>query len=395
MKNMVNFRDLETAFKYKSNSELCLTWFVFMILRYPYLSKVIQYFAKVTLKYRLPFKWAIRMTAFRVFCSGENPQEAFATIKLLHNYNVKSVLDYVSEGEINQSAYDENTNKIVENIETILEGTRTDFVSLKITGLEDPEFLKANNKVVISDEMHENVRLVNLLNRVDRICRSAFNNQVMVYIDAEETWMQDIIDSLAEIMMSKYNRNKVVVFNTLQMYRKDRLMYLNRLLEDSKLKEFFPGIKLVRGAYREMESLLAKQEGRENPVFEYKVDTDNAFDEAVRLCLQQHNRVVTCIATHNEESILLALECISSFGIINYYEKVQFSQLFGMSDHLTFNLSSRKYHASKYLPYGEVEKAIPYLIRRAEENTSVDGQIGRELDLINLEIKRRDTTKVK
>lgn len=390
MENAIQLRDLRTAFAYKTNTELRFTWLMFAVMKYPVISKLVTALASATIKYHLPFKWLIRKTAFRVFCSGENTAEAFHTIKRLHNFQVRSVLDYVSEGEKNEKAYDATARKIITNIETIVEGTRTDFISLKITGLEDPDFLQTVNVSDISPYKMNTPRLQNLINRVDRICKAASDKNVMVYIDAEETWLQDIIDYLAEQMMCTYNIDRVVVFNTLQMYRCDRLDYLKRLLDISAKQHYMPGIKLVRGAYREKESRLALKEGKPNPVFDLKEDTDNAFNEATKLCLQHHNRVVTCVATHNEDSIKYALDLIETYGIRDYAEKVQFSQLFGMSDHLTFNLTAQGYHASKYLPYGEVEKAIPYLIRRAEENTSVNGQVGRELELLTMEMKRRD-----
>ncbi len=390
MGNTVELRNLRTAFEYKTNTELRFTWLMFVVMKYPKVSKMLTALASATIKYHLPFKWLIRKTAFRVFCSGENPQDAFFTIKRLHDYQVKSVLDYVSEGEKNQAAYDATTEKIITNIKTTVDGTRTDFISLKITGLEDPDFLAAIQLATLTTDEANNTRFRNLMSRVDKICRTAFNNRVMVYIDAEESWMQDIIDYLAEEMMCTYNINRVVVFNTLQMYRRDRIDYLKGLLARAETEHYLAGIKLVRGAYREKESRVAMEAGKPNPVFGLKEETDSAFNEATKLCLLQHNRVVTCIATHNEESVRYALDLIESYDIRDYAEKVQFSQLYGMSDHLTFNLTAQGYHASKYLPYGEVEKAIPYLIRRAEENTSVNGQVGRELELLSLEMKRRD-----
>lgn len=385
MKNTIELRDLRTAFEYKTDTELRFTWLIFVLMKYPLVSKILTTLASAAIRYNLPFKWVIRKTVFRVFCSGENPQEAFHTIKRLHNFQVKSVLDYVSEGEKNQTAYDDTAEKIIRNIKTSVDGTRTDFISLKITGLEDPVFLES---VQLSNVVND-IRMRNLINRVNKICGTAFNYRVMVYIDAEESWLQDSIDYLAEEMMRAYNSSRVVVFNTLQMYRRDRIDYLKQLLYKAENEHYLLGIKLVRGAYREKESRLAMEAGKPNPVFNNKEETDLAFTKATELCMLQHNRVVTCIATHNEESIRYALSLIETFGIHDYAEKVQFSQLYGMSDHITFNLSAHGYHASKYLPYGEVEKAIPYLIRRAEENTSVNGQLSRELEMLGLEMKRR------
>lgn len=388
METPTNIADLKTAFEYKNNRELKFTWYIFSLIQHPKLVKILTYLADFGIKYKLPIKTLIKQTVFKVFCSGENVDEAFGTIKKLHKFNVKSVLDYVSEAEKSNEAYDLNTKKIINNINTVREGTKSDFISVKMSGLEDPDYLTSLSE---SQFFFADKRFGLLHKRIQDICSAAAQNNIMVYIDAEETWMQYIIDHFAEEMMLMFNKQKVVVFNTLQMYRTDRVQYLKDLLDEASKKGFKPGIKLVRGAYLEKETLKAVKAGKPIPVFQTKADTDRAFNEAVDICLAAHDQVCTCIATHNEESIQYGLKQIDKYHITDHQSKVQFSQLFGMSDHLTFNLAANGFHASKYLPYGEVEKAIPYLMRRAEENTSINGQMGREVKLLGLELKRRNS----
>ncbi|HLP31915.1 MAG TPA: proline dehydrogenase family protein, partial [Bacteroidia bacterium] len=306
-----------------------------------------------------------------------------------HDYRVMAVLDYVSEGEKSEEAFTRNAEKIIANINAEVNGTKADFISVKLTGLEDPDFLTQINHTHNQLSSSQQNRYNHFRKHVEDICRAAAEKNIMVYIDAEETWMQEVIDSLTEQMMKQFNHEKVIVFNTLQMYRTDRVAYLHAAIARARKSGYLCGIKLVRGAYLEKETRHAAEVGLPNPVFEKKSDTDKSFNTATEICLQNHDVVVTCIASHNEESVQYAIDCLKKYNVTNPMEKLQFSQLYGMSDHITFNLAAHGYHASKYLPYGEVEKAIPYLMRRAEENTSVNGQMNRELDMLKKEMKRR------
>jgi proline dehydrogenase len=385
----VNFSNLKIAYKYKSNSELKLTNFVFKTLQKPVLLKLLKSLANGIIKYNLPFKVFIKKTIFKLFCAGETIDEAFLLINKLDNYKVKSVLDYVSEGEKTEQVFESNTKIIVSNIVKLGKECPGNYVSVKITGLEDSEFLKLCNGYSFPKEEKYASRFKKLFDRVDLICSTASNNNVVIYIDAEDRNTQDIIDFITESMMEKYNKEKVVVFNTLQMYLKDRVQYLNNLLQQAKQKNYIPGIKLVRGAYVEKERETALKEGKESPVFDTKEGTDNSFNKAVEICLSNHKEIATCIASHNYDSNLLAVSLIKKYNIVNHIEKVKFSQLFGMCDGITFNLADAGYNVSKYLPYGEVRKAIPYLIRRSEENTSINGQINDEINRLTTEINNR------
>lgn len=381
----VDLHDLKTAYAYKSNADLKLTHFVFSTLQKPVLLGLLKSCANGIVKYNLPFQFLIKKTIYKLFCAGENINEAFKLIRYLDSYRVKSVLDYVSEGEKTETAFSLNAKTILENVIKIGKECPGNYISVKITGLEDPDFLgKINNKIFPVN----NPRFDKLLERVDAICNAAHKHQVIVYIDAEDRYMQDIIDAITEHMMEKYNTQQVVVFNTLQMYLKDRLNYLEELITNAKQKRYLAGIKLVRGAYVEKERETALKEKRESPVFDTKEQTDKSFNTAVEICLQNHSSIYTCIASHNYNSTKLAIDLIQKHHITDI-NKVRFSQLYGMCDGITFNLANAGYPVSKYLPYGEVKKAIPYLIRRSEENTSINGQVNDELHRLQKEINNR------
>jgi len=390
MKNSINLEDLKTAYCYKSNKELKHTYFIFKILQNQKLVKLLIASTNGILKYNLPFKFLIKKTVFNIFCAGEHIDAAFKKINYLETFKVKSVLDYVSEGENNDESFDNNTKIIVSNIIRLGKECPNNYVSVKISGLENPKFLTYCNGMEFLNDLIISPRFDRLLNRIDLICKTAFTSKVIVFIDAEDRCMQDLFDKITETMMEKYNREYAVVFNTLQMYLKDRLEYLNKLIETSERKNYVPGIKLVRGAYVEKEREKAIKEGKISPVFDTKKETDDSFNEAVEICLREFKKVDSCIATHNNDSILHAINCIHKYNITNHNSKVRFSQLYGMSDNLTFNLSINGYNSSKYLPYGEVKKAIPYLIRRSEENSSIDGQIIDEVKRLKKEIERRN-----
>jgi len=390
MKNSIDLEDLKTAYCYKSNKELKFTYFVFRLLQNQKIVKLLISFTNSILKYNLPFKFLIKKTVFNVFCAGEDIDTAFKKINYLETFKVKSVLDYVSEGENNDESFDNNTKIIVSNIIRLGKECPGNYISVKISGLENPKFLTYCNGMEFLNDLIISPRFDRLINRIDLICKTAHDSKVILFIDAEDRCMQDLFDKITEMMMEKYNKDYAVVFNTLQMYLKDRLNYLNTLIENAEHKKYVPGIKLVRGAYVEKEKEKAIKEGKVSPVFDTKKETDDSFNQAVERCLREFEKVDSCIATHNNDSTMHAINCIHKYNITNHYSKVRFSQLYGMSDNLTFNLSINGYNSSKYLPYGEVKKAIPYLIRRSEENSSIDGQIIDEVIRLKKEIERRD-----
>lgn len=388
MKN-IDLNNVETAFSYKSDKELRNTLFIFKLIQKPKLVKILTKTANLILNYKLPLKFVLKNTVFKVFCAGQNRREASETMAKLKSHGVNTVLDYVAEGDNTNDSFLKNLNTILKNIDFVGNQSNDSFVGVKLSGLEDVEFIKQvelnNGKF---DELTK-LRMHLLIERVDKICSLAHEKNVKVYFDAEERSTQDVYDFLVESMMIKYNHGKVLIYNTLQMYLKDRISYLEYAIEEAKQNNYFIGMKLVRGAYMEKERHYAELADQPSPVFETKIETDNSFDQAVTICLKEHAVVATCLATHNQQSVELAIKLIEEFNITNHYEKVFFSQLFGMSDNLTFNLAKGHYNSSKYVPYGEVEKAIPYLLRRAEENTSIEGQTSRELELLTQEKSRR------
>jgi proline dehydrogenase len=390
MKSNIDLEDLKTAYSYKSNKELKFTYFVFRILQKQKIVKLLISFTNGILKYNLPFKFLIKKTVFNVFCAGEDIDTTFIKIHYLEKFKVKSVLDYVSEGENNDESFDNNTKIIVSNIIRLGKECPGNYISVKISGLENPKFLTYCNGMEFVNDLIISPRFDRLINRIDLICKTAHDSKVILFIDAEDRCMQDLFDKITETMMEKYNKDFAVVFNTLQMYLKDRIKYLGTLIENAGRKNYVPGIKLVRGAYVEKEKEKAIKEGKVSPVFDTKKETDDSFNQAVEICLREFKKVDSCIATHNNDSTIHAINCIHKYNITNHYSKIRFSQLYGMSDNLTFNLSINGYNSSKYLPYGEVKKAIPYLIRRSEENSSIDGQIIDEVIRLKKEIERRD-----
>lgn len=389
MENTVNLNNLRAAFSYKKNKELRHTYYIFKALQHPSLVKVLSVLTNGILKYSILVRILVRNTVFRVFCSGESVSEAFSTIKRLEYYKVKSVLDYVAEGEKTNKIFKYNTEIILENIRKLSREAPGNSISVKFTSLEDPEYFKLINKSPVDAISFGKLRYETFMKRIDSICCTAMETKVVVYFDAEYSNTQDFFDLITEEMMKKYNKSEAIVYNTLQMYLSDRLEYLDHLLNDSVMNHYFPGIKLVRGAYVEKEREIAKRENRLSPVYATKELTDFAFNKALDICLKQHSRVFTCIASHNEPSTLLAIAGIEKYNITDHYKKVKFSQLYGMRDNLTFNLAAKGYNASKYLPYGEVKKAIPYLTRRAQENSSIGEQLAVELVRLKNEITRR------
>ncbi|MBI2259696.1 MAG: proline dehydrogenase family protein [Flavobacteriia bacterium] len=385
----VNFDDVSIAFSYKSDAELKRMFFVYRLIQKPFMVKFLTRVAFWIIKYKLPFKFLLKNTMFQVFCAGVDLNETKKTMAHLKKYDVYTVLDYVAEGDKSEVGFKKNLQTIIKNIDCVKNESPNAFVGVKISGLEDVEYLKTFKQADFVEKFKTEHRLQLLHERVEKICQEGDKNNVKVYFDAEERNTQDIFDYLIEEMMRKYNRQKAVVYNTLQMYLKDRIDYLNKCISEAKNEHFFIGMKLVRGAYVEKEREEAKKLGLESPVFDTKQGTDDSFNHAVQICLENHDLVATCIATHNMESIQKAIILIHEYQINDHENKVFFSQLYGMSDNLTFNLAKNKYNSSKYVPYGEVEKAIPYLLRRAEENTSIEGQVSREFEMLKQEKNRR------
>jgi len=384
MESTVDLKDLKTAYRNKSNQELRYTYYIFKILQYPKLTGFLTACANAIIKYNLPLKFKIKKKVFKIFCAGETVEEAFKIIKQLEKHKVKAVLDYVSEGEKNDLTFMANADIITANSLILGETSTGNHISVKLSSLEDTEFFRQIN----GNTFPENKRFETFLNRLDMICKTAFQQKVIVYIDAEDRCMQDIFDKTTAYMMEKYNKEVAIVFKTLQMYLKDRLDYLDLLIREGKEKKYIPAIKLVRGAYLNKERESAIRKKRESPIYGTKNQTGLAFNKAMEICLSNFKAADTCIASHNDETTLLAINYIEKHKITNHSSKVTFSQLYGMSDHITVNLAAKGYNTVKYLPYSEVKKALPYLIMRSEENSSINGQMSSEIIRLKLEMER-------
>ncbi len=315
-------------------------------------------------------------------------EDAAKTAALLGKYGIGTILDYGVEGKESESDFDKAVPEFIKAIQYAATSKNIPFISLKITGFAYFALLeKIHSGTQLTDD--EQAAWKRVHDRIDKICRSAADNNIMVLVDAEESWIQKPVDELTDVMMSRYNKNKVIVFNTFQLYRHDRLVFLQQSYETAKTKDYLLGAKLVRGAYMEKERKRASELGYQSPIQPNKEATDKDYDAATLFCLQHLDGLSLFIGTHNEASCLKAAKYMIDHNIPANTEKVYFSQLYGMSDNVSFNLAHEGYHVAKYLPYGPVKDVIPYLMRRAQENTSVAGQTGRELSLITKEIKRR------
>ena len=378
----------KNGFTLKSDFELRKAYFLFKIISNKTLTNLGKTLLEVALKLRLPILFIIKGTVFEQFCSGETLDESFDTVKKLNNKNVKSYLHYSVEGLENESSYDLSLNEVLSSITFVAEKPILDFTVFKPTAIANTKILK---KVSSNESLDVKEKLLydKSLDRFDKICNLAFKKDVRVLVDAEESWIQDAIDEIVLTMMMKYNKEKAIVYNTSQMYRHDRLNYLETLYEAALRNNFFLGIKLVRGAYIEKENKRAKRNNYLSPICTSKELTDQNFNNGASYILSNLNKFSLFSGTHNEESIYKIINIMETNNINKDDANIWFGQLYGMSDNITFNLASEGFNVIKYLPYGPIKEVIPYLIRRADENTSVKGQTSRELELIRTELKRR------
>lgn len=386
------FNNTAVAFAPLSDRALSRAHFLFSMLGNPTLVKVGTALTNTALKWRLPVEGIIRATVFDHFVGGQTEEECLPIVNRMNSHGVSSVLDYSVEGKEEEASFD-NALRITLKIVTMARTNKAlPFVVFKPTGFGRIDlYEKIGKKEALSqDEVSEWNRVKD---RFDRVCSACHAADIMVLIDAEETWMQDAADDLVEQMMEKYNQNKAIVFNTLQMYRHDRMHYLRQLHDRAKAGGFHIGMKLVRGAYMEKENLRAEQEGRPSPICPSKKATDENFDAAVAYMMQHIDRMAIFAGTHNEESSYKLMTLMQQKDLLRNDRRIWFGQLYGMSDNISYNLGAAGYNVAKYLPFGPVRDVMPYLIRRAEENTSVAGQTGRELALIKAEVSRRKRSK--
>ncbi len=341
------------------------------------------------LKIGLPIKRLIKKTIFSQFCGGETIDECLTTIDFLGKYNVGTILDYSIEGKTSVEDFNATVAEIKATIVAGKNNPNIPFAVFKVTGISRFAILeKANNAsaVLSPDEREE---LAQTIERVDAICSTAHANNVPVFIDAEESWIQDTIDRITLDMMRKYNKERAIVYNTLQMYRHDRLAFLKGEIDIARTELFHYGVKLVRGAYMEKERYRANEMGYPSPIQPTKEASDRDFNQALEVVVSSIETMALCAGSHNEQSALILADLLKKYGIESTDKRVYFAQLLGMSDHISFNLAHAGFNVAKYVPYGPVKEVMPYLLRRADENTSVAGQTSRELSLIIREKKRR------
>lgn len=388
MHTEVSFENTVKAFAAKSDSQLNRSLWLFRLMNNAFFIRIFSHIAIVALKIGLPVKSIIKKTIFKQFCGGETIAEANDEIENLKRSNIGSILDYSVEGKNNTEDFERTKKEVLKIIALAEDNPAIPYTSLKVSGIISSvslEKLTAGKSLSETEKKEYNRGKA----RLEEISLAAYTSQVPIYFDAEESWIQEAIDRLAEEMMQEYNKNSTIILTTLQMYRKDRLSYLKFLIRTAEEEGFFIGIKLVRGAYLEKENARAVELGYKTPIQMSKQKTDQDFDNAITICLENIRLVTLCAGTHNEASTLYLLDEMQRLGIENNDPRVYFSQLYGMSDHITYNLAEANYNVTKYLPYGPVKSVIPYLIRRAQENTSIAGQMGRELKLIIEEKSRR------
>ncbi len=382
------FDNTKTAFALKSDSELERAYFLFKMIANEPLVRIGTAVTNFAIKAHLPVQGLIRATVFDHFCGGVSEEDCLPVVDKMFTKGVCSVLDYSVEGKEEEAQFDSVLHKTIKLLEFADQKDAMPFSVFKPTGLG--RFLiwqkKTEGVSLTSEEEKEWERIEE---RFDIVCKKAYECDVAVLIDGEESWMQDAADDLVAKMMRKYNKKKAIVYNTLQLYRHDRLDYLKRLHEEARVYDFKIGMKIVRGAYMEKENDRAQEKGYPTPICKDKKDTDQNFNTTMNYILEHLEDISVFIGTHNEESSYLAMQKMNQLGIACNDPRVWFGQLFGMSDHISFNIANEGYNVAKYLPFGPVRDVMPYLIRRAEENTSVAGQTSRELNLLSQEKKRR------
>ena len=382
------FNNTKNAFELKSNLELERAYILFKMIANPSFVKFGTKLTNVALKFKLPVEGIIRKTIFDQFCGGVSETDCLKVVDLMYTKGVSSVLDYSVEGKAEEEQFDATLAMTLKTIEFAEQKIAILYAVFKPTGVGRIELFEkvGEKKTLTPNEQAEWDRMVV---RFETICKTAYEKDVMLLIDAEESWMQDAADDLCEEMMRKYNKEKAIIYNTAQFYRWDRLDYLKNLHAKAKAEGFHIGMKVVRGAYMEKENLRAQQRGYKSPICVSKQATDDNYNLGVKYMMDNLDCMALFAGTHNEDSTYTLMNMMAQKGIDKKDNRLWFGQLYGMSDNISYNLSKHGYNVAKYLPFGPVKEVVPYLIRRAEENTSVAGQTTRELNLLETERKRR------
>lgn len=388
---MISFDNTEVAFRGKSKGDLNRAYWLFKVVSSPAMVRFGKWATNVALRLKLPIKAIIKKTIFRQFCGGESIQESLKASKTLASRNVKTILDYSIEGKTKEEDFDKTVQEIIGTIREGENNKNIPFAVFKVTGICLHDILEKSNDGIENLSTEEKKDYDKLKERVSIICSEAYNRNVPIFIDAEESWIQNTIDRLAYEMSVKFNQKTAIVYNTVQLYRHDRLVFLKSEIARADKENFKLGVKLVRGAYMEKERARAEEQGYPSPIQPNKDAADKDFNASLKVVIERIDRVSFCAGTHNEESSMLLVKLLKEYGVDSSDPRAYFAQLLGMSDHISFNLADNDLMVAKYVPYGPIKEVLPYLIRRADENTSVTGQTGRELSLIMKERKRRKT----
>jgi proline dehydrogenase len=395
---MISFDNTEIAFRSKNKQDLQRAYWLFKIIGAPSIVKIGKLLTPLALRLKLPIKGVIKKTIFKQFCGGESIQECDHTIEQLAAFGIGTILDYSVEGKTQEDDFEKTTQIIIETIEKSATDKHIPFAVFKITGIAQHHLLELVSSQLRATRKGENFReftpseragISAIMERIDRICAAAARHQTRLFIDAEETWIQTAIDQWTFDMMCKYNQTHCIVYNTVQMYRHDRLAYLHAEYERAKNAGIKYGVKLVRGAYMEKERARAQAMGYPSPIQPDKASTDKDYDAALDFLVANRAVFSVCAGTHNENSSMYLATLLHKEQVAPNDPKFYFAQLLGMSDHISYNLSDAGYQVAKYVPFGPVQEVLPYLLRRADENTSVAGQTSRELGLIIKERARR------
>ncbi|MFM7359319.1 MAG: proline dehydrogenase family protein [Sediminibacterium sp.] len=390
----LSFENTENAFAHLTDKELKNARFLFQSMSFPWLVQMGTRLTPFIVRTGLPVHGLIRKTLFKQFVGGESLEDSAPVTQKLNSFGVQVILDYGVEGKEGEAAFDQATEEFMRVIKYAATRTNIPFISIKVTGLARWGLLQSLNEAPrlrsgIHDHEWELDEWDRVRDRMYAICELAAEKKIGVLVDAEESWIQDPVDRLCMEMMQLFNTTEAVVYNTVQLYRHDRLSFLKMSHRIAKEKGFVLGVKLVRGAYMEKERARAIEKGYDSPIQPDKTASDKDFDAAVQYCLEHIEEIAVVIASHNEASNQMAAAGMDRLGIARNHPRVHFSQLYGMSDHITFNMAKEGFCVSKYLPFGPIREVIPYLMRRAQENSSVSGQTGRELSLIQWELQRR------
>ncbi|MDR3226400.1 MAG: proline dehydrogenase family protein [Prevotellaceae bacterium] len=389
---MIDFKNTQIAFEAKTNTDLQRAKFLFNSIKHPWIVKLGKCFVYVTTKLRLPVAWVLKPTIYKQFVGGETLKKCTPLANQLAKYNLKCIFDYSAEGGENADDIQQTFDEFISSIDYAKGNDNVAYAVFKPTALTTDALLeKASAKAELTDD--EKKEFEEFKNRFEKLCQRASDNDVRILVDAEDYCFQDAIDEFTDEMMRKFNKKRAIVFTTFQMYRHDRMPYLDRLYNDAVKNDYTVGMKFVRGAYMEKERERAKQFGYTDPICPTKQATDENYNNGLRYVIEHIEKFEVFAGTHNEESNRVLADLIDTHNLAHDDKRIFFSQLYGMSDNLSYNLAHEGYNVAKYIPYAPVKKVLPYLIRRAEENTAIAGQTTRELELIKTEIRRRKRDK--